>query len=100
MTLVAEENSPETRDLKASLLARFPVFAGLKPDELDAMLAEAPVMRVPAGTVLFDAKQPCRGFPLPCSVGECSCRAPMAAHSSPWTSAQEKFRGVRRCQAV
>lgn len=54
----------EKEALKRQLLERFPVFAGLRRDELDAVLAEAPVMRVPAGTVLFDAKQPCRGFPL------------------------------------
>lgn len=62
--MVTEEKTQETRDLKLRLLAHFPVFAGLAPDELDAVLAEAPVMRVPAGTVLFDARQPCRGFPL------------------------------------
>jgi CRP/FNR family transcriptional regulator len=50
--------------LKGRLLERFPVFAGLKPDELDSILAEAPLLRAPAGTVLFSAKQPCRGFPL------------------------------------
>lgn len=62
--MVTEQKLRESTDLKRSLLERFPVFAGLKPDELDAVLAEAPVMSVPAGTVLFDAKQPCRGFPL------------------------------------
>jgi CRP/FNR family transcriptional regulator len=49
---------------KPRLLERFPVFAGLKMDELDGALASASLVRAPAGTVLFDAKQPCRGFPL------------------------------------
>jgi CRP/FNR family transcriptional regulator len=31
---------------------------------MDALLAEAHLHRAPAGSVLFDAKQPCRGFPL------------------------------------
>jgi CRP/FNR family transcriptional regulator len=31
---------------------------------VDAMLSEAEVVHAPAGSILFDAKQPCRGFPL------------------------------------
>jgi len=54
----------EAGGMKRRLLERFPVFAGLPADGLDALLAEAPLLRAPAGTVLFDAKQPCRGFPL------------------------------------
>jgi CRP/FNR family transcriptional regulator len=60
---------PETvhlarEDLRRLLLARFPLFAGLPPARLDALLAEAQLLRTPAGGILFDAKQPCRGFPL------------------------------------
>ncbi len=62
--MVTEAGSRSAGELKRQLLERFPVFAALNADELDAVLAEAPVMHVPAGTVLFDAKQPCRGFPL------------------------------------
>ena len=58
------EIQTKTDDLKRRLLERFPVFEGLAPDELDAILAEAPLLHAPAGAVLFDAKQPCRGFPL------------------------------------
>lgn len=58
------QNTSASQALKPTLLERFPVFAGLKADELDAVLAEAPLLRAPAGMVLFDAKQPCRGFPL------------------------------------
>lgn len=46
------------------LIERFPLFAGLAPAQLEALLAEAQLLRVPAGGVLFDARQPCRGFPL------------------------------------
>ena len=64
MTLVTEAPAQGAGELKRRLLERFPVFQGLAADELDAILAEAPLLRAPAGTVLFDAKQPCRGFPL------------------------------------
>ena len=50
--------------MRQRLLQRFPVFAQLPQARLDALLAEAEVLRAPAGTVLFDSGQPCRGFPL------------------------------------
>jgi CRP/FNR family transcriptional regulator len=58
-SLLADKES-----LRSRLLARFPLFAELPPGRLDALLAEAQLLRTPAGGVLFDAKQPCRGFPL------------------------------------
>jgi CRP/FNR family transcriptional regulator len=58
-SLVAPKES-----LRSRLLARFPLFAGLDPARLDALLGEAQLLRTPAGGILFDAKQPCRGFPL------------------------------------
>jgi CRP/FNR family transcriptional regulator len=51
-------------ELHRSLLERFPVFRELPAPRLDALLAQAQLVRVPAGSVLFDAAQPCRGFPL------------------------------------
>ncbi len=56
-------NAP-ARDAAPRLLERFPALAGLQPARLERLLAEAQFMRIPAGTILFDAKQPCRGFPL------------------------------------
>ena len=56
-----------TTDKEASrrqLLARFPVFAALPAERLQRLLGEAQLLHAPAGSVLFDAKQPCRGFPL------------------------------------
>ena len=50
--------------LRQELLERFPVFVALRPERLEAMLSAAQVVRAPAGSILFDAKQPCRGFPL------------------------------------
>ena len=50
--------------MRARLLERFPALAELGGDRLDALVAQAPLVRVPAGSVLFDEMQPCRGFPL------------------------------------
>jgi CRP/FNR family transcriptional regulator len=51
-------------ELRARLLQRFPVLAALPAARLDEVLAQAQLVRAPAGTVLFDVKQQCRGFPL------------------------------------
>jgi CRP/FNR family transcriptional regulator len=51
-------------DLRAKLLERFPFFASLPARQLDALLAQAQTVRAPRGSVIFDARQPCRGFPL------------------------------------
>jgi len=50
--------------VKERLVALYPPFASLAPDRLDAVLDEAPAMTVPAGTVMFDEKNPCMAFPL------------------------------------
>jgi len=52
------------QQLRALLLERFPVFSEVDPAALAEMLRDAQVLRAPAGSILFDAKQPCRGFPL------------------------------------
>ncbi len=53
-----------TTPVRRALLERFPVFGKLPAPQLERLLAEAQLLQVPAGTVLFDASQPCRGFPL------------------------------------
>jgi CRP/FNR family transcriptional regulator len=50
--------------LRARLLQRFPLFTELPPALLDELVAGVQEIRVPAGTVLFDERQPCAGFPL------------------------------------
>ena len=40
------------------------MFGKLPTAQLERLLAEAQLLQLPAGTVLFDASQPCRGFPL------------------------------------
>ena len=70
-------NAP-ARELAQRLVERFPALAGLAPARLDRLLAEAQLLRVPAGGVIFDADQPCRGFPL---VLEGAVRVVMSAPS-------------------
>ena len=53
-----------TSPLRERLLQRFPLFSDLPPALLDKLLAGMQEIRVPAGTVLFDERQPCAGFPL------------------------------------
>jgi CRP/FNR family transcriptional regulator len=50
--------------VKSALLERFPVFRELDPARVERVLAESALLRLPAASVLFDARQPCRGFPL------------------------------------
>ena len=54
----------DKQTLRRKLLESFPVLVALPAARVDAMLNEAQVVHAPAGSILFDAKQPCRGFPL------------------------------------
>jgi CRP/FNR family transcriptional regulator len=54
----------DTDSLRALLLARFPALAKLPAARIDALLADAPVRSIPAGTVVFAPHTPCTGFPL------------------------------------
>jgi CRP/FNR family transcriptional regulator len=51
-------------DLRSRLLQHYPTLGELPAAELDALLANAMVMPLAAGTVLFDENQPCQGFPM------------------------------------
>lgn len=51
-------------DIRTQLLHHYPMLQDLPAAELDALLASAGVMKLPAGTVVFDENQPCQGFPL------------------------------------
>ncbi|MDH4095704.1 MAG: Crp/Fnr family transcriptional regulator [Betaproteobacteria bacterium] len=55
---------PDKDATRTKLLERFPLFAQLPPARLARVLAESQLLRVPAGSAIFDADQPCRGFPL------------------------------------
>ena len=72
------EVKPYTRLMRELLLQRFPILSQLPPGRLDELLKEAQALRVRAGGVLFDAGQPCRGFPL---VLEGSVRVAKASES-------------------
>lgn len=51
-------------DTKERLLQHYPMLRELPATELEELLAAANVMQLPAGMVIFDEDQPCRGFPL------------------------------------
>ena len=53
----------------ASLLALYPVLDALPAALRAKVQAQAQSMTVPAGTVLFDERQPCQGFPFILSGG-------------------------------
>jgi CRP/FNR family transcriptional regulator, anaerobic regulatory protein len=50
----------ETAELRARLIRRFPMLAA----RADELIGSSRVRRMPAGSVLFSAHQPCSGFPL------------------------------------
>ncbi len=50
--------------IRERLTALYPSLASLPARELDGLLADAPTMTVPAGTVMFDEENPCMAFPL------------------------------------
>ena len=64
--------------LRALLLERFPMLDGLPPGRFEDLLAQSQLVRAPAGSVLFESRQPCAGFPL---VLEGSIRVTMLAPS-------------------
>lgn len=49
---------------RENLLRLYPALAPMPPARLDALLAPAALMRVPAHTQMFAETQTCRGFPL------------------------------------
>lgn len=51
-------------DRHRSVLELYPALAGIEPALLSAALEQAQAMQVPGGTVLFDERQPCMGFPF------------------------------------
>lgn len=53
-----------TNDIRSRILLLYPVLGELPAAELDGMLKQASVMHIPGGTVLFDERQICQGFPL------------------------------------
>ncbi len=50
--------------IEASLLELYPVLASLPPGARQRLFQASQLMRVPAGSLLFDERQACQGFPL------------------------------------
>jgi CRP/FNR family transcriptional regulator len=46
------------------LLERYPLLRELAPARFSELFEHSSLMRLPAGTVIFDENQPCQGFPL------------------------------------
>jgi CRP/FNR family transcriptional regulator len=53
-----------TTEIKDHLLQHYPMLRDVPAAQLDDLLSNAAVMRLPAGAVLFDEDQVCQGFPL------------------------------------
>lgn len=49
---------------KKRLIERYPLLGELAAARFAELFDQASVMRLPAGTVIFDENQPCQGFPL------------------------------------
>ena len=56
--------SPAQLALREQLLRQYPALRDLAPAEVDRLVSEGSLRRVPAGTVMFDEAQPCSGFPF------------------------------------
>lgn len=54
----------EAAAVRGPLVELYPALATMEAARLDALLADALLVRVPAGTVMFDDQQPCQAFPL------------------------------------
>ncbi len=50
--------------IQIRLLAAYPMLRGLPENLLESLCNGAQLLRLPAGTVVFDEDQPCQGFPL------------------------------------
>jgi CRP/FNR family transcriptional regulator, anaerobic regulatory protein len=61
---VPDRVASDKQALRRKLLDTFPVLVALPAERLEALLAGAQVVHASTGSILFDAKQPCRGFPL------------------------------------
>jgi CRP/FNR family transcriptional regulator len=53
-----------SNDIRARTLLLYPMLGELPTAELDGLLVDASLMQLPTGTVVFDEKQSCQGFPL------------------------------------
>lgn len=51
-------------EIRSRVLHLYPLLSGLAPQDLEQLLANASYMKVPSGALMFDANQPCMGFPM------------------------------------
>jgi CRP/FNR family transcriptional regulator len=56
--------SMEHAEIRNRIRTLYPALESLSEAALDELLQDAQVLKVPAGTVLFDEESPCQAFPL------------------------------------
>ena len=54
----------DVEQIKRKLVELYPAFAGMAPGLLSYVLDNAVLRQVPAGTVMFDERNPCQAFPM------------------------------------
>jgi CRP/FNR family transcriptional regulator len=54
----------DVQQIKTRLVELYPAFESMPPKLLDETVSQAVVRQVPAGTVMFDEKNPCQAFPM------------------------------------
>ena len=50
--------------IRARLIELYPALRSLRGERLDQVLGEAVIRTAPAGTVMFDERNPCQAFPM------------------------------------
>jgi len=51
-------------DTQSRLLQQYPMLRDFPAADRERLFASASIVKIPAGTVVFDENQPCQGFPL------------------------------------
>ena len=54
----------DAQQIRGGVLRLYPVFRSLPEAGLARLLAQARPALLPAGTVVFDERSPCQGFPM------------------------------------
>lgn len=60
----ADTRADTRAGIRTKLLELYPAFRSLPAGRLDQILGEAVIRTAPAGTVMFDERNPCQAFPM------------------------------------
>jgi CRP/FNR family transcriptional regulator len=61
---LAGRNGMIDKATRERVLERFPMLQSLPAAEFDGLMSSATYVKAPAGGVMFDEGEPCRGIPL------------------------------------